>query len=100
MTRPNTLAVVSPKGGVGKTTVSFALGNLLASELHLRVVALDANPDFGTLASLAADQLRTLRSLADLLADHAELASPAELHPYVSRLPSGLHLLGRRLTRR
>ncbi len=30
MTRPNTVAVISPKGGVGKTTISFVLGNLLA----------------------------------------------------------------------
>jgi MinD-like ATPase involved in chromosome partitioning or flagellar assembly len=94
MTRPNTIAVVSPKGGVGKTTISYLLGNLLASELNLRVVALDANPDFGTLASLAPDQLRTRRSLADLLADHDQIDSPAELHPYVSRLATGLHLLG------
>ena len=94
MSRPNTIAVVSPKGGVGKTTVSYLLGNLLASELHLRVVALDANPDFGTLASLAPDAHRTGRSLADLLAEHHKIESPAQIHPYVSRLPSGLHLLG------
>jgi MinD-like ATPase involved in chromosome partitioning or flagellar assembly len=94
MSRPNTIAVLSPKGGVGKTTISFVLGNLLASELNLRVVALDANPDFGTLAALAPDEFRTSRSLADLLADSGNIASPAELHPYVSRLPTGLHLLG------
>ncbi len=94
LTRPNTIAVLSPKGGVGKTTISFVLGNLLASELHLRVVALDANPDFGTLAALAPDEYRTSRSLADLLADSDHIETPAELHPYVSRLPTGLHLLG------
>ncbi|MFZ0041972.1 MAG: MinD/ParA family protein [Solirubrobacteraceae bacterium] len=94
MTRPNTIAILSPKGGVGKTTVTYLLGNMLASDLNLRVVALDANPDFGTLASLAPDNLRTQRSLADLLADHDQIDSPAELHPYVSRLPTGLHLLG------
>lgn len=94
MTRPNTIAVISPKGGVGKTTISFVLGNILAAEMRLRVVALDANPDFGTLASLAPDEVRTTRSLADLLADHTEIESPAELHPYMSRVPSGLHLLG------
>jgi MinD-like ATPase involved in chromosome partitioning or flagellar assembly len=94
MTRPNTIAVVSPKGGVGKTTVTYLLGNMLASELNLRVVALDANPDFGTLASLAPDVHRTQRSLADLLAEHQKIDSPAQIHPYVSRLPSGLHLLG------
>jgi MinD-like ATPase involved in chromosome partitioning or flagellar assembly len=94
MSRPNIVSVVSPKGGVGKTTLSFLLGNLLASELHLRVLALDANPDFGTLAALAGDDYRSGRSLADLLADAARIESPAELHPYVSRLPSGLHILG------
>ncbi len=94
ITRPNTIAVISPKGGVGKTTISFMLGNLLCSELRMRVIALDANPDFGTLAALAADEFRSTRSLADLLADSDSIDSPAELHPYVSRLPSGLHLLG------
>ena len=94
MTRPNTVAVISPKGGVGKTTISFVLGNLLASQLRMRVVALDANPDFGTLASLAPDDFRSKRSLADLLADSTQIDSPAELHPYVARLPTGLHLLG------
>jgi len=94
MTRPNTVAVISPKGGVGKTTISFVLGNLLAEQLRLRVVALDANPDFGTLASLAPDQQRSARSLADLLADSTQIESPAELNPYVARLPTGLHLLG------
>ncbi len=94
MTRPNTVAVISPKGGVGKTTISFVLGNLLAAKLRMRVVALDANPDFGTLASLASDDYRSTRSLADLLADSDRIESPAELHPYVSRLPTGLHLLG------
>jgi MinD-like ATPase involved in chromosome partitioning or flagellar assembly len=94
MTRPNTIAVISPKGGVGKTTISFVLGNLLAAELRMRVIALDANPDFGTLAALASDDFRSKRSLADLLADSDRIGSPAELHPYVSRLPTGLHLLG------
>jgi MinD-like ATPase involved in chromosome partitioning or flagellar assembly len=94
ITRPNTISVISPKGGVGKTTISFVLGNLLSSELRMRVIVLDANPDFGTLSSLASDEYRSPRSLADLLADSPQIESPAELHPYVSWLPSGLHVLG------
>ena len=43
----------------------------------MRAVALDANPDFGTLASLAPDQYRSQRSLADLLADSEQIDSPA-----------------------
>ncbi len=94
MTRPNTVAVISPMGGVGKTTISFVLGNLLAEQLRLRVVALDANPDFGTLSALAPDEQQSTRSPADLLADSTQIDSPAELNPYVGRLPTGLHLLG------
>jgi MinD-like ATPase involved in chromosome partitioning or flagellar assembly len=94
VTRPNTVALISPKGGVGKTTATFLVGNLLASHLRLRVVAVDANPDFGTLARLAPDARRSPRNLADLLNDADRLHTAAQLSPYVSRLPSGRHVLG------
>ena len=94
VSRPNVIAVVSPKGGVGKTTTSFLLGNLIAQSLKLRVVAVDANPDFGTLAALAPDEARAQRSQVDLLEAADTIQTGAELHPYVSRLPTGLHLLG------
>ncbi len=94
VTRPNTVALISPKGGVGKTTSTFLVGSLLATHLKLRVIAVDANPDFGTLARLAPDERRAERSLADLLPDAERLKTAAELNAYVSRLPSGLHLLG------
>jgi MinD-like ATPase involved in chromosome partitioning or flagellar assembly len=94
VTRPNAVAVVSPKGGVGKTTSTFLIGNLLATHLKLRVIAVDANPDFGTLARLSPDQRRSERSLADLLDDSDRLKTAAELNPYVSRQSTGLHLLG------
>src|SRR4051812_39582935 len=94
VTRPNVVALNSPKGGVGKTTSSFLVGNLLATHLKLRVIAVDANPDFGTLARLAPDERRSDRSLADLLADADQLKTAAELNRYVSRLPTGLHVLG------
>jgi MinD-like ATPase involved in chromosome partitioning or flagellar assembly len=94
ITRPNTIALISPKGGVGKTTCTFVVGNLLAGHLNLRAVAVDANPDFGTLARLAPDGQRSERSLADLLGDADRLKTAAELGHYVSRLPTGLHVLG------
>jgi MinD-like ATPase involved in chromosome partitioning or flagellar assembly len=94
VTRPNTVALISPKGGVGKTTSTFVVGNLLSAHLKLRTVAVDANPDFGTLARLAPDDRRSQRSLADLLRDADRLRTAAELAPYVSRLPTGLHVLG------
>ncbi len=91
--RSNTVSVISPKGGVGKTTTTFLLGSVLASHLRLRVLALDANPDFGTLGALAPDGWRVDRTLADLLSDLDHVHASSELRPYVSRLPSGLHIL-------
>ena len=92
-TRPNIIALISPKGGVGKTTSTFLAGNLLASHLKLRAIAVDANPDFGTLGRLPGERERSDRSLADLLDDSERLSTAAELRDYVSRLPTGLHLL-------
>jgi putative peptide zinc metalloprotease protein len=93
VTRCNRIAVVSPKGGVGKTTCTFLAGNLLASHPRLRVLAMDANRDFGTLASLAPDAYRVDRSLADLLASVDRITSATALMPYVSRIPTGLHVM-------
>ncbi|MBJ7329179.1 MAG: AAA family ATPase [Solirubrobacteraceae bacterium] len=93
VTRPNTVALISPKGGVGKTTATFVVGDLLSSHLKLRVVAVDANPDFGTLARLGTPERLADRSLADLLEDADRIRTAAELNAYVSRQPSGLHVL-------
>jgi MinD-like ATPase involved in chromosome partitioning or flagellar assembly len=94
VSRPNVAAVISPKGGVGKTTTAFVIGGVIADRLRLRVVAVDANPDFGTLASLAPEKVRCERTLADLLANIEQVHTAAELRQHVSALPSGLHVLG------
>ena len=93
VSRTNVVATLSPKGGCGKTTSTFLAGNVLAGHLRLRALAVDLNPDFGTLADLAPDRARAPLSLVDLLRDKERIGSPGELRPYVSRLPSGLHLL-------
>lgn len=87
------VAFVSPKGGVGKTTCTLLAGDVLSRHLRLRCVAVDANPDYGTLGSLAPDERRSDRSLADLLDAADALDSPAALRPFVSTLDGGLHLL-------
>ena len=43
------VAVISLKGGVGKTTTTAALGAMFANLRGDRVIAVDANPDRGTL---------------------------------------------------
>lgn len=93
-TRPNTIAVMSPKGGVGKTTCAFVLGSVLASHGNQRVVIVDATPELGTLPALVPDALRSDRTCADLVADAKRIGSAAAMRPYVSCLPSGAHVLG------
>lgn len=93
VSRPNTVAVISPKGGVGKTTVTFLCGDLLSSHLRLKTIAVDTNPDFGTLARLAPERTRVEPTLIELVAGMGAMRSASELRAFVSRAPSGLHLL-------
>jgi MinD-like ATPase involved in chromosome partitioning or flagellar assembly len=60
------IAVSSLKGGVGKTTVSSVLGLTLAEHRGDRVVAVDANPDAGTLADRLTGEIGvTVRQMLD-----------------------------------
>ena len=94
VSRANVAAVISSRGGVGKTTCAFAVANLIADRLRLRVAAIDADPELGTLAALTPERVRCPRSLADLLADIERIDTAAQLRGYVTALPSGLHVLG------
>ncbi|MFG1998536.1 AAA family ATPase [Spirillospora sp. NPDC048911] len=60
------VAVLSLKGGVGKTTTTVGLGAALASMRGDRVIAIDANPDHGTLSEKVRKE--TSASVRDLLA--------------------------------
>ncbi|GGH40491.1 nucleotide-binding protein [Microbacterium album] len=56
--------VLSRKGGVGKTTVTTLLGMALADARDDRIIAVDANPDRGTLADrIGRKSSRTVRDL-------------------------------------
>jgi MinD-like ATPase involved in chromosome partitioning or flagellar assembly len=85
-----TIAVVSPKGGVGKTFVTALLGSLLAYLRRDRVVAVDANPDFGSLGRrLVPDHPVFIDELlADLLKDGS--VSVTSLDARLGRGPNGL----------
>lgn len=93
-TRTNHVAFCSAKGGVGKTTSTLLAGDRLAATTHLRCLAVDADPNRGTLGSLPPATLRNERSLADLVREVDRLDCAAGIRPYVSLLPSGLHILG------
>lgn len=93
VSRPNVITILSPKGGVGKTTCALVLGDLLASTGGLRCIAVDTNVDFGTLGTLAPSASRRPGSVADIFAWMDRIDSAADLLPFVSALPTGLHLL-------
>jgi MinD-like ATPase involved in chromosome partitioning or flagellar assembly len=80
--RPQRVAVASIKGGVGKTTVTSCLGLVLAEHRGDRVIALDANPDAGTLAErLTGESNVTVR---DLIRDLEKVTSWTDLSRYLS----------------
>jgi MinD-like ATPase involved in chromosome partitioning or flagellar assembly len=93
VSRANVVAFMSPAGGVGKTTCAFTTGAVLATHLKLRTIAVDVGPGFGTLAHLVPERRRAERGIEDLLADVHRLFTAAELGPYVSKTPNGLHVL-------
>nr|MBA3524853.1 AAA family ATPase [Geodermatophilaceae bacterium] len=76
------VAVVSLKGGVGKTTVAAGLALTLAQHRGDRVVALDANPDAGTLAERVTGEVEV--SVRDLLADVDRIRSFTDITAYTS----------------
>ncbi|SHL14787.1 MinD-like ATPase involved in chromosome partitioning or flagellar assembly [Pseudonocardia thermophila] len=85
------IAMLSLKGGVGKTTVTATLGGTLASLRGDRVVAVDANPDRGTLSQKI--PLETSATVRHLLRDAQRVRRYADVRAYTSQGPSRLEVL-------
>ncbi|MFF7638485.1 AAA family ATPase [Kitasatospora sp. NPDC008050] len=86
------IAVISLKGGVGKTTTTTSLGATLASERQDKVIAIDANPDAGTLGRRIKRQ--TGATIRDLVTAIPHLRSYMDIRQYTSQdLNSGLEIL-------
>jgi MinD-like ATPase involved in chromosome partitioning or flagellar assembly len=85
------LAVISLKGGVGKTTTTAALGAMFADLRGDRVVALDANPDRGTLAERAPRESGA--TVRHLLAARGDLHRYADVRAFTSQSPTRLEVL-------
>ncbi|ALR10556.1 secretion protein EspI [Mycobacteroides saopaulense] len=84
------IAVLSLKGGVGKTTTTFSLGATFASLRGDRVIAVDANPDFGTLAQRGPDETRS--TARDLLRD-PDIHRYSDVRRHTSQSASRLEVL-------
>jgi MinD-like ATPase involved in chromosome partitioning or flagellar assembly len=85
------VAVLSLKGGVGKTTVTVGLGSTLASLRGDRVIAVDGNPDRGTLSDKV--RLETPATIRDLLNERSLVTRYADVRAYTSQAPSRLEIL-------
>jgi MinD-like ATPase involved in chromosome partitioning or flagellar assembly len=85
------VAVLSLKGGVGKTTTTVGLGATLASLRGDRVIAVDANPDRGTLSDKL--RLETSATVRDLLNERDQICRYADVRAYTTQAASRLEVL-------
>ncbi|MBD1541674.1 hypothetical protein G9E11_05300 [Arthrobacter sp. IA7] len=89
--RTRYVPVLSRKGGVGKTTVTTLLGMVLAELREDRVIAMDANPDRGTLSDRSPG--RADFTARQLVKDRFTVDSFAQLSNYTAREGSRLDVL-------
>lgn len=85
------IAMLSLKGGVGKTTTTTTLGATFASYRGDRVIAVDANPDRGTLSQKL--PLETTATVRHLLRDEADITRYSDVRSYTSQGASRLEIL-------
>ncbi|MFF4212679.1 SCO5717 family growth-regulating ATPase [Streptomyces sp. NPDC001796] len=85
------IAVISLKGGVGKTTTTMSLGATLATERQDKILAIDANPDAGTLGRRV--RRETGATIRDLVQEIPRLNSYMDIRRFTSQAPSGLEII-------
>jgi MinD-like ATPase involved in chromosome partitioning or flagellar assembly len=85
------IAMLSLKGGVGKTTTTTTLGSTFASLRGDRVVAVDANPDRGTLSQKI--PIETTATVRHLLRDADTITRYSDVRSYTSQGSSRLEIL-------
>jgi putative peptide zinc metalloprotease protein len=85
------VVVLSRKGGVGKTTTALMLGHTFATHRGDRVVALDGDPDAGSLGYRV--RRETAATVTNLLADSQHLERYASIRGYTSQAPTRLEVV-------
>jgi MinD-like ATPase involved in chromosome partitioning or flagellar assembly len=83
--------ILTRKGGVGKTTITTLLGMAMADIRDDRVIAIDANPDRGTLSERVNKQTRS--TVRDLVTHAPSIRDFTELSTHVSRDVTRLDVL-------
>jgi putative peptide zinc metalloprotease protein len=88
---PRKVVTLSRKGGAGKTTTTLMLGHTLATHRGDRVVALDANPDAGSLIYRV--RRESPATVTNLLGERDLITKYADLRSYTSQAPSRLEVI-------
>jgi MinD-like ATPase involved in chromosome partitioning or flagellar assembly len=83
--------ILTRKGGVGKTTVTALLGMALADVREDRVIAVDANPDRGTLSERVSKQ--TTATVRDVVRQASSIGGYTDFSGLVSRDETRLDIL-------
>ncbi|MDH2444723.1 AAA family ATPase [Amnibacterium sp. CER49] len=83
--------VLTRKGGVGKTTVTTLLGMTLATLREDRIIAVDANPDRGTLSERVPKQTRA--TVRDVVTRASAITGFTDFSTLVSRDETRLDIL-------
>jgi pilus assembly protein CpaE len=86
-----TIAVHSPKGGVGTSTIATNVAMAAAQRKPDRVVIVDFDLQFGQVATYLNVEPR--QTLADVVRDDAAMREAELLRTYATRHDSGLHVL-------
>jgi pilus assembly protein CpaE len=89
--RRRSLAVFSPKGGVGTTSIAVNVAVVMASRRQNEVLLIDLAAQFGSVAIHL--DLSPRQTLIDLIRDDAALGDGELLRGYTTRHDSGLHVL-------
>jgi pilus assembly protein CpaE len=86
-----TVAVFSPKGGVGATTIAVNVAMAKALTAPDKVAIVDLDLQFGQVTTFL--DLTPRQTIADLVRDDQALREPELLRTYATRHDSGLHVL-------
>ena len=92
LARPRrSVAVYSPKGGVGTTTIATNVAVVAAQRKADRAILVDLDLQFGGVATHL--NLEPKLTIADAIRDEAAMREPELLRTYTVRHDSGLHVL-------
>jgi pilus assembly protein CpaE len=92
LARPRrSVAVYSPKGGVGTTTIATNVAVAAAQRKADRVVLVDLDLQFGAVATHL--NIEPKLTIADVVRDETSMREPELIKTYIVRHDSGLHVL-------